>query len=119
MKLAQDYRNIASLYGDRSVYQENFANIDTYLNLFCEKNPVLFLKQVQGNTHVYEWRSNSMFFNGFSPCMIIEAYVKDFQGRSINLQNKNILKTNVYGNFTLTENNILNKKSGIELLGSC
>lgn len=118
MKLAQDYVNIASLYNGQFNYQDNFANIDSYLKLFCEKNPVLSLKQVQGNTHVYEWRSNSMFLNGFSPCFIIETYVNGFQGRGINLQNKNILKTNVYGNFTLTENNILNKKSGIELLGS-
>jgi len=118
MKLAKDYRNIASLYYQNQPSQQNFAKIEDYLRVFCEKDPVLFLKQVQGNTHVYEWRSQSMFFNGFAPCLIVEVYTDKFLGRSINLQNKSILKTNVYGNFTLTENHILNKKSGIELLGS-
>ena len=118
MKLAKDYRNIASLYYQNQPSQQNFAKIEEYLKIFCENDPSLFLKQVQGNTHVYEWRNQSMFFNGFMPCLIIEVYTDKFLGRSINLQNKNILKTNVYGNFTLTENHILNKKSGIELLGS-
>ena len=77
MKLAQDYKNIASLYTGGKHIQENFAKIDAYLSLFCKK-----------------------------------------MGRRINLQNKNILQTNVYGNFILTENNILNKKTGIEHLGS-
>ena len=118
MKLAQDYKNIASLYTGGKHIQENFAKIDAYLSLFCEKKPVLFLKQVHGNRYIYEWKSNSMFLNGFSPCLIIEAIADKNMGRSINLQNKNILQTNVYGNFILTENNILNKKTGIEHLGS-
>ena len=118
MKLAQDYRNIASLYCQNQSSQQKVAKIETYLRIFGEDCPRLFLKQVQGNTHVYEWRSPVIFFNGFSPCLIVECFVDKFQGRSINLQNKNILKTNVYGNFTLNENNVLNKKTGIELLGS-
>jgi len=118
MKLAKDYRNIASLYYQNQSSQQNFAKIQDYLGIFCENDPVLFLKQVQGNTHVYEWRSQTMFLNGFTPCLILEVYTDKYLGRSINLQNKNIIKTNVYGNFTLTENKILNKKSGIELLGS-
>lgn len=118
MKLAQDYKNIASLYSGQKTNQQNFAKIESYLRIFSEDNPLLFLKQVQGNTHIYEWRNPTTFFNGFTPCLIIECFVDKFQGRSINLQNKNILKTNVYGNFTLTENNVLNTKSGIELLGS-
>jgi hypothetical protein len=118
MKLAQDYKNIASLYSGQKRNQQNFEKIESYLHIFSEDKPLLFLKQVQGNTHIYEWRNPTIFFNGFTPCLIIECFVEKFQGRNINLQNKNILKTNIYSNFTLTENNILYKKSEVQLLRS-
>jgi len=118
MKLAQDYQNIASLYSGHKQNQENFAKINSYFRLFSEDSPILFLKQVQGNTHVYEWKNNSVFLNGFSPCLIVEATTNKYMGRSINLQNKDILQKSVYANFTLTENNILNKMSSVQFLGS-
>ena len=47
MKLAQDYKNIASLYSGGKTNQQNFAKIDSYLRIFSEDKPILFLKQVQ------------------------------------------------------------------------
>jgi len=118
MKLAQDYRNIASLYLQNPSINKDTTSIEQYLKLFCETNPILSLKTVYGSQYLYEWKSPVMFLNGFTPCLIIEAVTNLNLGKKIDLKNKNILEKNAYGNFVLTENNILNKKSEIQLLGS-
>ena len=46
MKLAQDYKNIASLYCQNTSSQQNSAKITEYLRIFCENNPNLILKKV-------------------------------------------------------------------------
>lgn len=118
MKLAQDYKNIASLYCQNTSLNKDTTSINSYLKLFCEDNPILNLKSVYGTHYVYEWKSPVIFFNGFAPCLIIEAVTKHNFGKKIDLKNKNILEKNAYSNFILTENNILNKKPEIQLLGA-
>jgi hypothetical protein len=118
MKLAQDYKNIASLYCQNTSSQQNSAKITEYLRIFCENNPNLILKKVYGNQYLYEWKSPSLFMNGFSPCLIIEVRTCKNLGRMINLKNPNILEKIAYSNFVLTEDNILNKMSQVQLLGS-
>lgn len=117
MKLAQDYKNIADLYCQNRPSQTNGTTLNAYLKLFSENNPILGLKRVYGDQYLYEWKSPVLFLNGFSPCLVLEARTKGNAGKAINLQNKNILEKIAYSNFVLTEENILNKKSEVGLLG--
>jgi len=117
MKLAQDYRNISNIYCQNRPSHSNSTSLDAYLKLFSEKDPVFSLKRVYGDQYLYEWKSPILFFNGFSPCLILEVRTKTNAGKTINLQNKNILEKIAYSNFVLTEENILNKKSEVALLG--
>jgi len=117
MKLAQDYKNISDIYCQNRPSQTNATSLDAYLKLFSEKNPVLSLKRVYGDQYLYEWKSPVVFLNGFSPCLILEVRTKTNAGKIINLQNKNILEKIAYSNFVLSEDNILNKKSQVVLLG--
>ena len=117
MKLARDYKNIADIYCQNHGLKTNSNTLDAYLKLFSEKDPILSLKRVYGDQYFYEWKSPVVFFNGFMPCLILEARTKNNHGKSINLQNKNILEKIAYSNFVLTEENILNKKPEVQLLG--
>ena len=117
MKLARDYKNIADIYCQNHVSKSNGNTLDAYLKLFSEKDPIFSLKRVYGDQYFYEWKSPVVFFNGFMPCLILEARTKNNYGKSINLQNKNILEKIAYSNFVLTEENILNKKPEVQLLG--
>jgi hypothetical protein len=117
MKPAQDYKNISHIYCQNRSSNSNSTSLDAYLKLFSEKNPVLTMKRMYENHYLYEWKSPMLFFNGFSPCLILEVRTKTNVGKTINLQNKNILEKIAYSNFVLTEENILNKKSEVMLLG--
>ena len=118
MRLAQDYKNIASIYLQNTLASNNSISMDSYLKLFCESDPILFLKRVYGDRYLYEWKSPVTFFNGFSPCLIIEVQTNKNLGKNINLKNKNILERIAYSNFILTEENILDKKSELQMLGT-
>lgn len=118
MKLAQDYKNIASLYCQNPSVLKDATSIESYLKLFCETGPVLTLKRIYGNQYLYEWKSPVLFLNGFTPCLIIEARTGKNLGKRIEMKNTGILEKIAYSNFTLTEDYILNKKPEIQLLGT-
>jgi len=117
MKLAQDYKNIAAIYCQNNPHKADSTTLNNYLKLFSENDPILSLKRVYGDQYFYEWKSPVVFFNGFMPCLILEVRTKNNAGKTINLQNKNILEKIAYSNFILTEENILNKKPEVQLLG--
>jgi len=117
VKLAQDDRNIAALYCKDNVNQAPGAKIEKYYKIFCESNPTLTLKRTFANIYLYEWRSPVLFYNGFAPCLILEARTQANLGNRISLQNKNILEKIAYSNFFLREDNILEKKADMQVLG--